>query len=216
MTIEQIVERALGPAIATDSENRVLVLNQAARRLFAYRSNQVVAGKQLHEMLSITDIFGNPFKLDGQPFWELVTRGELVNSFEVHLSQPQGPSLRLSVTAVIVLGPTADYSVIYLMRPIYRRRRADEAIDRILSMSTEELRRIGVESTPKEEIDRPLTGRELEVLRLLAQGNSSEEIAHALNLSLFTVRSHIQHVLGKLEAHSKLEAVTKALRMRLI
>jgi PAS domain S-box-containing protein len=217
MNADQIVERALGPAVATDSDNRILSWNQAARRLFGYNEKQAVAGKRLHELLTIIDTFGNPYKSDGQPFWELATRGEPVNSFELQVPQREGPSLRLSVSAVVVLGPTeGEYSVVYLMRPIYRRRRADEAIDRILSMSMDELRTIGADGAPRAAIERQLTRREVEVLRLLAQGNSSEEIAHTLNLSVYTVRSHIQHMLSKLEAHSKLEAVTKALQMRLI
>jgi DNA-binding NarL/FixJ family response regulator len=58
--------------------------------------------------------------------------------------------------------------------------------------------------------------RELEVLGLLAQGVSNAEIADRLYLSLNTVRNHVQAILGKLGAHSKLEAVAIAVRKGLI
>jgi DNA-binding NarL/FixJ family response regulator len=57
-----------------------------------------------------------------------------------------------------------------------------------------------------------LTPRELEVLKLLAEGISNAAIAERLVLSLHTVRNHVQNVIGKLGAHSKLEAVATAVR----
>jgi DNA-binding CsgD family transcriptional regulator len=213
-----IVERASGPAIATDADNRIVAWNQAARRLFGWSDKQgSLAGKLLHELLSISDTFGNPYKSDGQPFWELATRGEPVSNFELRIRQTDGTTARISVSAIVVLGPgEPEYAVVYLMRPIYRRRRADEAIERILSMSPDELRRVGGGTGDGERLEQQLTRREVQVLRLLAHGNSNEEIAHTLNMSVHTVRSHVQHVLKKLSVHSKLEAVTKAFEQRLL
>lgn len=57
-----------------------------------------------------------------------------------------------------------------------------------------------------------LTERELEVLRIAARGLSNKEIASELFLSVNTVRNHMQHVLNKLGAHSKLEATAIAAR----
>ncbi len=61
-----------------------------------------------------------------------------------------------------------------------------------------------------------LTPRELEVLQLLADGKSTAVIAQSLFISPRTVRSHVKSVLAKLGAHSKLEAVTMALRYGVI
>lgn len=62
----------------------------------------------------------------------------------------------------------------------------------------------------------PLTGRELEVLRLLATDLSSTEIARELFISVNTTRSHIQHIYAKLEAHSRFEAVSRARELDLL
>lgn len=51
-----------------------------------------------------------------------------------------------------------------------------------------------------------LTRREREALALLAKGASNEEIARTLSISRQTARKHVQHVLGKLGVHSRLEA----------
>jgi DNA-binding NarL/FixJ family response regulator len=61
-----------------------------------------------------------------------------------------------------------------------------------------------------------LTAREIEVLKLLAEGLSNQAIADRLVISLHTVRHHVQSVISKLNAHSKLEAVATAAREGLI
>lgn len=61
-----------------------------------------------------------------------------------------------------------------------------------------------------------LTSRELEVLKLLAKGHSTEGIASQLFISINTVRNHVGRILNKLGAHSKLEAVAIAARDKLI
>jgi DNA-binding NarL/FixJ family response regulator len=63
---------------------------------------------------------------------------------------------------------------------------------------------------------RELTSREKEVLGLLARGLSNAEAADHLFLSVHTIRHHVQNILAKLEAHSKLEAVSIAIREEII
>jgi PAS domain S-box-containing protein len=55
-----------------------------------------------------------------------------------------------------------------------------------------------------------LTSRQDQVLQLLGEGASTDQIAAMLHLSKETVRNHIRHVLRALGAHSRLEAVAKA------
>ncbi len=63
---------------------------------------------------------------------------------------------------------------------------------------------------------RPLTGREIEILRLIAKGLSNSEAAGVLNLSRATVRTHLEHIYDKLEVTNRVEAVTEGLRKGLI
>jgi ATP/maltotriose-dependent transcriptional regulator MalT len=62
----------------------------------------------------------------------------------------------------------------------------------------------------------PLTGRELEVLRLLAVGKSNQRIAHDLVVALDTAKRHVTHILGKLGAANRTEAVARARELGLI
>jgi two-component system response regulator DesR len=56
-------------------------------------------------------------------------------------------------------------------------------------------------------VESPLTGRELDVLRLAAQGASSAEIAGNLFLSVGTVRNHISRIIGKVGARNRVDAI---------
>ena len=62
----------------------------------------------------------------------------------------------------------------------------------------------------------PLTARELEVLRLLAAGRSNQSIARELVVVLDTVKKHVSHVLAKLGAANRTEAVARARDLGLI
>mgnify|MGYP002382003261 CR=1 FL=1 len=64
--------------------------------------------------------------------------------------------------------------------------------------------------SPAETTIDPLTARELEVLRLLAEGLSNKEIAAALSISENTVESHLRSVYGKLDVRSRTEALRRA------
>jgi two-component system NarL family response regulator len=63
---------------------------------------------------------------------------------------------------------------------------------------------------------RTLTSRELEVLRMVAQGLGNKEIAAALNIAEVTVKLHVSHVLEKLNVRDRTEAATAALQRGII
>ncbi|MCA9913820.1 MAG: hypothetical protein KC496_10750, partial [Anaerolineae bacterium] len=61
-----------------------------------------------------------------------------------------------------------------------------------------------------------LTEREIEVLHHIAAGASNNDIAHALVLSVGTVKSHIHHIMNKLDAQNRTEAVSKARNINIL
>ena len=64
--------------------------------------------------------------------------------------------------------------------------------------------------------DEMLTGREREILQLLADGMSNQDVAAKLFISQETVKSHVRHILTKLEADTRTHAVAIALRAAII
>lgn len=71
-------------------------------------------------------------------------------------------------------------------------------------------------TTPIQELARYLTGREREVLLRLVHGEGSAELAVHMGVRYSTVRTHVQNILTKLGAHSKLELVAMAMAEGLV
>jgi NarL family two-component system response regulator LiaR len=93
--------------------------------------------------------------------------------------------------------------------------KGEAAISRRLSMKLiEQLRRAPEASTGMRPVRSPLTAREWEVVDLLYQGRTTDEIAEALVLSHETVRSHIKNLMRKLGAKTRAEAVALAHKTR--
>lgn len=65
-------------------------------------------------------------------------------------------------------------------------------------------------------IDEALTGREIDVLQLIATGNANKQIARKLDLSEDTVKAHIKSIFGKLYVNDRTHAVTKAAKRGII
>ncbi len=65
---------------------------------------------------------------------------------------------------------------------------------------------------PAPEVPEPLTGREIEVLGLVARGWSNRRISRELSIADITVRTHVSHILGKLGVSNRVEAALHALR----
>jgi DNA-binding NarL/FixJ family response regulator len=63
---------------------------------------------------------------------------------------------------------------------------------------------------------RPLTSRELEVLKMVAKGLGNKQIAAALNIAEVTVKLHVSHVFDKLDVKDRTEAATAALKRGII
>jgi DNA-binding NarL/FixJ family response regulator len=154
---------------------------------------------------------------------------------DYHLPDGTGADLARAVrgslpdTSVLVL--TADPSAVTLndvarsgaVGHMTKGRGLAEVVDSVRAAASgeilfapSELQRLLLESAATRKIIEPLTARELEVLRLLASGTSTTAAADSLGISTATLRAHVQAVLRKLGAHSRLEAVAEAARLGLV
>jgi DNA-binding NarL/FixJ family response regulator len=105
--------------------------------------------------------------------------------------------------------------VVHLMRGIDERKRIEMvtkdilvSVGRLTGQQADRLLQRGRPESPAFD----LTAREKTILQALALGRGPSSIADQLHISRATVRNHIQHILGKLQCHSRLEAVMRATR----
>lgn len=101
-----------------------------------------------------------------------------------------------------------------LVRSIERARNGENLFSP--TIVAEVMRARSQESVQRQRVVGSLTPREREVLRLLAVGCDSKAIATRLNLSVHTARDHVQSVLEKMDAHSRIEAVVRAGELGLV
>ena len=62
----------------------------------------------------------------------------------------------------------------------------------------------------------PLSARELEILRLIANGQSNQAIADTLVIAVSTVKRHINNIYGKLDVQSRTQALMRARELQLL
>ena len=173
-------------------------------------------------MLGWRDVFGNRFCHENCAVLSMARKGEPVHGFEVVMAgaPKQEPALNVTVLRIPASRPeSASRSSTSCSRSNARagssarwsgwaraRAAADPRAPRARSGVRPPRGPIALAKAP------PLTEREREILRWLAEGLQNKEIARELGISLATVRNHVHNMLEKLDVHSKLEAVSLAFR----
>jgi DNA-binding NarL/FixJ family response regulator len=139
-------------------------------------------------------------------------REAVPNAKVVLLTAVQSPEIIADALAAGACGYVPKTRAVDELMDVVRRAAAGELVmpERDLAAVVEQLR--GSRPTPGELALRRLTPREAEILRSLAAGETTTQIAEALGISALTVQSHVKSILAKLGVHSKIEAVTLAWR----
>jgi two-component system, NarL family, response regulator LiaR len=102
-----------------------------------------------------------------------------------------------------------------LARAVERVVAGEAAVSRAMARRViERLRELSRDHPGLRPVRSPLTPREWEVLDLMAAGAATAEIARQLVVATDTVRSHVRHILRKLDVHSRREAIEIAAQMR--
>ncbi len=119
----------------------------------------------------------------------------------------------------LVQGVLAAGAISYLIKNVTSDELAKAIRDAASGRSTlsPEAARVLVQATrPTKQLLFELTEREHEVLYLVVQGNSNQQIAEALVISIATVKAHISNILSKLQVSSRAEAINYAIKHKLV
>lgn len=214
-------------AFASDQNHRIIFWNKGAERVMERTAGHAL-GRLCHEVFAGRDLFGNRFCSESCPVSQTITRHEGMNRFEMRT----GDHLRaqvLGVTVVEIPDPRRGFHTAvhildqieeksWLARELACLREADGALAREASHSSEGAVPIRLHLSlpavaPKEArelneaVVEALSDREQDVLRAIASGQANKDIARALHISVATTRNHVQHILKKLDVHTKLEAM---------
>jgi LuxR family maltose regulon positive regulatory protein len=89
-------------------------------------------------------------------------------------------------------------------------------IDMLLTEFEAEYKNKSVKAVTRSGLVEPLSEREMDVLRLLAQGYTDKKIAESLVIARETVHKHLKNIYGKMDVHSRTEAVARARELNLL
>lgn len=137
-------------------------------------------------------------------------------------AQPRILMLTISKSEEDLLGAIAAGADGYLLKSAEpdELRRAIELVHQGLSVLSPQVTRQVMRLVSHGDLERGaesgLSSREMEVLACLSQGKTTAQIAAELYISENTVKTHVRHILEKLEASNRAEAVSKATQMGLI
>jgi PAS domain S-box-containing protein len=196
------------PTFATNVSGRIVGWNSGAERLLGHRAEDVL-GRACQQVVCGRDIFGNRFCREDCNLQQMMRRGEPVHGLLLDVHPRLGEFIRTAYSITIVRGgEQADLKIIHRLEPsggcLVKAPSDSSAPTGIL---------VSGSRTPRAT---ELTERELEVLRLLAAGRSTADVARFLCVSVTTIRTHVQNLLGKLGVHSRLQAVALARRNGLL
>jgi PAS domain S-box-containing protein len=208
MDLDALLTTTADGVCAVGLDGRIVFWNRSAERLLGYTAREVV-GKPCCDVFVGRDPAGNRLCYQGCHVQTLVKRGEAVEHFEMATRTKVGRPVWLDISILAVPGARRDATTtVHLFRDVTTAHEVEALVrDRLAQMQP-----------PPEDGQPPsdLTPREITILRLIAGGASTRAMAEKLHVSPVTIRNHVQHILGKLGLHSRLEAAAYASRRGLV
>jgi PAS domain S-box-containing protein len=206
--LAQLLAATADGGFAIDAEGRILVWNHAAENMLGYTAREAV-GRPCCDLLMGHDDNGNRLCCPGCYGRDLVRMRDQVHNFDMRTRTKAGSMIWVNVSTLMVSSDGIGDMTVHLLRDV-------TATREILALVRERLSTAAQLVAAAPDGNSVLTRRELEILRIISTGLNTKDAAEKLHVSPATVRNHVQNILSKLGAHSRLEAVAYATRHRLI
>jgi PAS domain S-box-containing protein len=212
----------------TDENQRILHWNAGAERLLGYPKAEAI-NQHCYKMISGQTALDSAFCNPHCKIHEAGIKGMPQENFGLRVCTNIGSAVWLNITVFSNKDQERPF-IAHILRDVTEEKRKMFALERFMN----EIRPLSYESSDlhnkiqrsilSEISDIPavtpptnsLSDRELEVLTLLAEGLTTQMLAHKLNISPFTARNHIQNILVKLNLHSKAQAVSYAFKQGIL
>jgi len=208
--VEELVESTGDAAFAVDRTGAIVAWNKAAENFFDIPAAEA-KGRPCSEIVRGRDECAPVCSSDCWIF--LRPEHSPLRSFDLQVETKQGTEwCSVSILSTSNGAPEARFSI-HLFSRVGMAKQLELTVRDFLAsqtnLSPEDLRK--ALSARRDYVSAgALTPREREVLRQLARGGTTTRISKELSISRATVNNHVQHILFKLGAHSRMEAVRRA------
>lgn len=217
----QVFANTQDGVFAVDQRGHIVLWNKAATRILGFEAEEAL-GRRCCDVMRGFDVAGNLLCYPGCQVMVLSAREQPIHHFDMRTRRKDGQEAWVNISTVIFPAEgDQPGGTVHLFRDITQERHVPGWIRRRAEAPAGGMGARGGGRSPssgdpgKGPAD-SLTAREREILRLIAGGLTTSAIADKLCISHTTVRNHIQHILAKLGAHSRLEAVTVAFGQHLL
>jgi PAS domain S-box-containing protein len=215
----QALAKAGDGAFATDKDRRIIFWNQAATEITGY-THEEIAGIPCHEVLKGRDDQGELFCFEHCRIAAMTLHKRAVKDYDIVISDKSGEVRWINLSTLTFRASGDELRVlVHLFRDVTKKKQSEQLISQLLKAAKALQNGRSLQVPPPLPNGQPvarLTDREREVLSLLAQGLSTNDIARSLSISPSTARNHVRNILQKLNVHSRLEAVVQAYKQGLV
>lgn len=209
--IKKLVDETADPAFVVNGMQNIEFFNNAAEMFFGVNADEVI-GQPCRSVVNGSDECGQ-FCTKDCTIIEAAKQHHPIRNFDLKVMTEEGRKwCNVSVLIVDEEKSVLPYTF-HIIRNIDVRKRLELLVRNFVVSETsfppdKALDLISSTRSPSREAI--LSERELEVLQFLAKGKTTSNIAKQLFISPTTVNNHVQSILKKLNAHTRLEAVRKA------
>jgi len=200
-------------AFVIDENQRIVFWNGVAERMLGYAAEETL-GHSCFEFIRGRDERDLAWCRNNCRVTTAARSGGVIETFNTLARTKTGETRWINVSTLVL--PTAHEGesslVIHLFRDATEIKQQEHFARQVLSLTESLAQKASTSPAPTggELLLSKLTSREVEVLKLLAQGLSTDDIGATLSVSHATTRNHIQSILQKLHLHSRAEAVAYA------
>lgn len=207
-----LLDTASFGAYAVTQDQTILFWNQEAERILGFTSGSAVGRRCYDVVQGVTPEGGLADCRQGCSAIDLATSGQFPPASTMRILCASGEAKEVSFTTMAVGGVLdGNALVVHLFAELSDGgAQSDATPDGSASAAPQPVAQQPAARTTR------LTNREVEVLRLVAQGWDTPRIARDLNISPHTVLNHIRHFRRKLGAPTKLDAVVSAIRLGIL
>ena len=199
-----------------DADQRITRWNSAAERILGRPSDEVL-GQHCYDIVAGREDATRRHCRKNCPVVVNALRGRQVRDYDLLCRTPDGQSKWLNFSIVVPASGGAHGFALHLFRDVTDRRRFEEfarsaatALEGLNSKADPATEAVRLAPAPM------LSRREEQVLRLIAAGMRTKQIAEALGVKPVTARNHVTRLLNKLGASSRLQAVVYASRRGIV
>lgn len=210
----EFLEHTTDAAFAVTDAGEICSWNSSAEALFGFGQNEVL-GKTCFEVFQGLDVLGTLMCKERCHVRDCAAHHAPIPDIDLDVNTRSRGRIWVNMSTLVHEDPkTGRRRIVHLARSIEDRKRADAVVQQVLVLS-KQLAEVSGRSLRPAPVN-PLSEQEHRVLHRFSEGRSPADIVRELDITPQTLRNHLHHINQKLGTHNRLEAVTHAIRRKLI